>query len=395
MRLRIIMAACLALVLSACNLVSTASLPTPTNPPSGPPQVAIISPPTGSEVVVGQDVLISVNAADAVGVTRVQLLADGDVVRTVTSETPGGDQNLNVLLDYEPEEVGTVELEVVAYRGSIASEPAELLLNVRQSQQQVTATAIPPTNVPVINPNDPTCRVLVNTPLNFRTGPSTQYPVIFTLPTGTVAPITGRLGDNSWWQLRVGTTTGWVANPYVTLYGNCSGVAVVQPPPLPATPTRFIITPTNTLTLTPQPPTLTPTPGRPDLIITSISGPAQLTLGAGDTPVTATYAVTITNTGGGSAAQFNNTIQVSPGGSPQQLGVVAGLNPGESIVLTADLSFNSAGTFTIQAQTDSANQIQEASEVNNLGFGSVTVQGSAPIILPLAPESDFVPPDGG
>ncbi len=376
MRLRMIIAALLALTLSACNLIATSSIPTPTNPPSGPPQVAIISPPSGSEVVVGEDVLISVNASDGVGITRVQLVIDGRIERTVTSETPGGDQNLNVLLDYRPPTVGTVDLEVTAFRGATASEPAELTLNVRQSQQQVTVTSVPPTGIPVINPNDPTCRVLVNTPLNFRTGPGTTFPVIFTLATGTVAPITGRVGDNSWWQIRVGTTTGWVANAFVTLYGNCSSIIIVQTPRPPVTVTQVVITPTSTLTLTPQPATATPTPGLPDLVVTSVAGPAQLTLGAGNTPVTAQYAVTITNTGGGSTGQFNNTILIAPGGSAQQLGVVAGLNPGESIVLTIDLTFTSAGSFTLQAQTDSDSQVTEISEVNNLGFGSVMVQAN-------------------
>src|SRR5690606_39205669 len=101
-------------------------------------------------------------------------------------------------LDYRPRSEGTLNLQVIAYRGALASEPAPLTLVVRQNVQQVTATSAPVNNAPVINPNDPTCRVLTTTGLNLRSGPSTNYNVITVLASGTVAPIVGRLGSNEW-----------------------------------------------------------------------------------------------------------------------------------------------------------------------------------------------------
>jgi subtilase family serine protease len=156
-------------------------------------------------------------------------------------------------------------------------------------------------------------------------------------------------------------------------------------PPIPPTPTRIIVAtatpvpPTNTLTLTAQPPTLTPTPGFPDLIVTNLSlvGTSPLQLGPGDTPVSATFSVTITNTGASPTTQFSTTISVSPPGSEVPLGVVGNLGPGQSVVLNISLTFNAAGTYTIQARADSDNQITEASEVNNVGFTTVQVE-SAP-----------------
>src|SRR5690606_955936 len=223
--------------------------PTPTGAASGIPVVTILSPQNGSEVILNEQLLVSASATDSVGVTRVQMYADGQIVKTVSSETSGGDPSLSVLLDYKPTQTGSLELQVIAYRGAVASEPAEITVTVRQSQAQVTATQyVPPANnVPIINPNDPTCRVLVNTGLNFRTGPGVVYPRISVLSAGTVAPIVGRLPDNSWWQLRVGVTTGWVSAGYTTQYGNCFSVPV---PPIPATPTPFV-----TRTNTPVPPT--------------------------------------------------------------------------------------------------------------------------------------------
>lgn len=384
MRHRIVLLLCATVwVLSACNLSSTGpqAAPTPTGAASGKPVVTILSPQDGAEVVVDTQILVSVNATDAVGVTRVQLLADDQIVKTVSSETPGGDPNLNVLLDYTPKDTGSLTLQVIAYRGAIASDPAEITVTVRQNQAQVTATTqAPPNNIPVIDPYDPTCRLLVNTALNYRTGPGVVYDRISVLSTGTVAPITGRTGDNSWWQIRVGISSGWVSGGYVTLYGNCSNVIV---PPVPPTPTPRITAtftappPTNTLTLTPQPPTATPTPGLPDLIVTNLSGPTALQLGAGDTPVSATFSVTITNTGASPTSQFSNVITISPPDTETSLGVVASLNPGESIVLNISLTFSSPGTYNIQAKADSDSQVTEASEVNNVGFTNVTVS-SAP-----------------
>lgn len=375
----------LALLMGACNLTTNSqAAATPTTSGGGVPVVTIISPADGAEVIVNQPALLSVSASDGVGITRIQLFANGQIVKTVPSESSGGDRNLNVLIDYTPSQIGNVAVQVIAYRGSVPSLPAEIDLVVRQSATQIVNTQVVPTNpgpiiIPTIISNDPTCRVLTNTSLNLRTGPGTNYPRIIILNPGTVAPITGRTADNQWWQIRVGITSGWVSNAYVTLYGNCSGVIIppVPPPPtVPVIPTWTPIPPTNTLTRTPQPPTLTPTPGLPDLLVTTISGANTLNLNAGNTPVTSMYAITITNTGQSGTTQFNNNITVSPPGTAQPLGVVAGLNPGESILLTINLTFDAAGTYTLQARTDVDSQITEASEVNNVGYFTVTVSNA-------------------
>jgi hypothetical protein len=367
------------LALSACNLRSgpqqSIATFTPIGQTSGKPLVTITSPESGDEVAVGDDVIVSASATDSVGITRVELLANNRVVKRVSSELPTGERNMSVLLDYTPTEAGDVTLQVIAYRGTTFSDPATVDITVRRTEAQVTATIIPQPNVPIIDPNDPTCRVLVNAGLNFRTGPGTNYSVITVLAAGTIAPITGRLGDNSWWQLRVGASLGWVSGSFVSVYGNCNGISVVAPPATPTVPNQ----PTNT-----PPPTLTPiptatpppssTPGLADLVVTGISGLNTLTLN-GQASVTSTYAVQITNAGGRPTGQFNNIITVgSPSGSTEiALGVVANLDAGQSIVLNIDLSFSAAGPYTLVVNADNGNTVTEFSEVNNQGFYSVTV----------------------
>lgn len=380
--LLLLVCALLALMLiSGCNLVRQDQLlltQTPTVSNNARPSINILSPADGAEVNTGTQVLVSINATDPQGVTRVELLANNTRAKTVQSEASTGNPNFSAVLDYTPQEAGQVILQAVAYRGAVASQPDTITINVRAAQQQ-TRTSVPSTPVvgPVINPNDPTCRVLVNIGLNMRTGPGVNYPVVTVLAAGSVVPITGRTSANDWWQVRLNNlTAGWVSAQFTTVYGNCGGIPVVAAPPPPtlAAPTATFTTvpPTNTLTLTPPPPTVTPTPTPPDLLITSITVPETLAIGAA-TEVTANVSVTITNQGGAVAGQFTSTISVSPGGVETPLGVVANLGSGESIVLNVSLTFNTPGDYTLQARADTNSQITELSEVNNIGFATITI----------------------
>ena len=370
-----IMSVTLVAVLAACNLSSEPDdlqpLVTATGVTSGRPTVTITSPANGSEVVLNSQVLISASATDPVGVQRVQLIANGQIVKTVSSEAPSGDTTMSAVLDYTPRSEGTINLQVIAYRGAIASQPAALSLVVRQSVQQVTATSAPVNNAPVINPNDPTCRVLTSTGLNLRSGPSTNYNVITVLAAGATAPIVGRIGSNEWWQVRVNTTIGWVSAAYTNVYGNCGGVPIVNPPASPTSP----VTPTAAPTFTPLPtwtPAASATPAQPDLVINNVTGPETLSL-SGGAEVVASYAVTITNTGGPIPGQFNNVIVKNPGNVEIPLGVVAGLGRDQSILLTVEVTFGAAGDYTLQFKPDSGNAVSEFSEVNNNALLNVTV----------------------
>jgi uncharacterized protein YraI len=367
------------MALSACNLAKDETEEpintTPTSAASGKPIVTIISPQAGDEFVVDDTVLVSVNAADTQGVTRVQLKANDQIVKTVSSESSNGDPNMNVVLDYRPRAEGTVRLSVTAYRIQTASDPVEIEIAVRSTQSQVTATPQSDSSIPDIDPNDPTCRALINAGLNFREGPSTNYKVISILSAGSVIPIMGRLGDNTWWQLRNGTTIGWVSAQYTTVYGNCTGIPVAAPPPSP-TPTGGV--PTSTPTTTPTPtntplPTATSTPGSPDLVVVNVTGPESLTIASGETSVSGKYSVLISNTGTGATGQFANVVRVMPGATVYDLGAVGNLDPGVSITLNLDLTFDAAGSYTIQVQADSDSNVSEVSEVNNSGSMTVTV----------------------
>lgn len=217
--------------LAACNLqdrTNGSRTSNPTNTPAGPPTIQITSPNEGAEYVIGEEILVSVLAADSIGVSRVQLFVDDQIVRTVSSESLQGDLELPAILNYVPQraDLGTITLRAVAYRLAVVSEPDEITVVVRESLAQVIATPIQQSNVPFI-PNDGVCRALVNVGLNFRTGPSTGFQIITVLSSGTLAPITGRNSEHNWWRLNVDHRAGWVSGDFTTEYGDCSRVPVV------------------------------------------------------------------------------------------------------------------------------------------------------------------------
>lgn len=370
------------LLLSGCNLGSNnegESSPEPLNTidPGGPPTVVINSPEDGDEVIVDEPILISVTATDRIGITSVQLRINDRIVRTVASEITTGDTNKSVLLDYTPSSTGPVYIEVVAFRGGVASSPDSVTLNVRASQAQITATPIPDNQVPTIDPNDPTCRALVNVALNLRRGSNTDFDVIRVLAPGEVLRIVGRLGDNSWWQLSTGTTIGWVDARFVTIYGICTGIPVVNPPTTPTSTAP----PTATNTNVPPPlPTNTPlpaataTPIAANLIVTNITGPSLITIPAGESSVTATFGVNITNTGGPITTQFSSIARILPGGDSFDVGVVANLGTNQSISLTFDVTFEATGSFVLEVTADNDNDIAESDEGDNARIYSITVE---------------------
>ncbi len=217
--------------LAACNLQGRAAVSNraqATATPAGPPSITISSPKAGDEFVIGEEILVSVLAGDSIGVTRVQLFVNNQIVRTVSSESLQGELAMQAILDYAPQQVdlGEITLRALAYRGPVVSSPDEITVVVRESHSQVIATPVQQSNVPFI-PNDGVCRALVNVDLNFRTGPSTRYQIISVLASGTLAPITGRNSEHNWWRLNVNNQIGWVSGDFTTEYGDCSRVAVV------------------------------------------------------------------------------------------------------------------------------------------------------------------------
>ena len=373
------------LLTSACNISTERPQATSLPPALGTasasrPVVTITTPMDGTEVVVGTDILIKGLASDAQGVTRVQLIANDRIVRTVSSEASSGQRSMEVTLDYRPVVTGTLNLEVVAWRGSVPGDPASVSVTVRANRGQLLSTAVVRPEVPVIDPNDPTCRVLTNVALNVRVNAGTGFSRITTLPDGSQAPVIGRLEDSSWWQvsLRDGTA-GWVArhdpdNPaeqFISIYGDCTHVLALAPPQSTAisgevTPAPAVATaaPVNGGGSDDSGNTSDEGTGGPDLIVASLRGPDSLALARDSSQVDGNYELTISNQGTVASGQFSVTLSGVPD-TDSIVQVVTGLGPGESISFSHALSFSDPEQVILVVTVDSDGVVEESDESNN------------------------------
>ena len=360
--------------------------PLVTATPAGKPTVIIDSPQSGSEFVVNDPLFVEATIEDSVGITSVRLFANGQAVKNIGVES---DNNTFVepLLDYTPRTAGEITLEVIAYRDTVASEPATVDVIIRDTEAQVTSTPIPGDDQPVINPNDPNCRALINTNLNFREGPSTEFDVIRVLGRGEILRAVGRNADTSWWQLtdRLGTR-GWVSAGFVTMYDGtltrCANIPIVSspPPPTSSAPTQTPIPPTNTPvppTQAPVPSTNTPVPAPtdvplPNLRISNVFGPEEVTIPDGESDVTAEYDLNITNTGGPVDQQFTVIAEVV-NGDTFEVGTFGNLNPNQSLSASVEITFDQAGGTTVVFIVDSEDEIDESDEEDNDEFIIVDV----------------------
>ena len=384
-----------ALMSSACNLTTERPQPTPLPPAvatasASKPEVTISAPVDGAEVVVGTDILIRGQARDAQGVTRVQLVANDRIVRTVSSESPAGVRSMPITLDYRPVVTGKLELEVVAWRGNVAGEPTGVTLEVRANRSQVLSTAVPLPEVPVIDPNDPTCRVLTNVTLNVRINAGTGFRRVTTLASGDQVPVLARLVDRSWWQVRLRDgTAGWVAghNPdnsseqFVSVYGDCTNVQALPPPESTPPPVGPVLPAPTTAAPAPQPVAPQENAGNggdaeasdtPDLIVASLRGPDALTLAQGSSSVSATYEVTVSNRGIAASGGFRVRLGGIPGSDPL-VDAVSGLGPGESISFSHVVEFSAAENVVLVVTVDSNDDVSEGDEGNNSTRLEVTV----------------------
>lgn len=371
------------LFLSACNLSAnngepeTESTLVPTATPAGKPQVSITSPQDGAEFVVNDPLFVEATVSDPIGVTEVQLMANSEIVRKIAVEAENS-RSAEQVIQYTPRTTGDVTLSVVAFRGSTSSDPASVNVYVRDSRLNVTATSPPGDNAPVIDPNNPNCRALVNTNLNFRDGPGTNFDIIRVLGAGEVLRAVGRLADNSWWQLvdRSGRI-GWVSAPYVTMYDGtvtrCSSIQIVAPPATATSPPQPTATPLPTQTPIPTPiPTSTPVP-EPNLYIARIAGPETVTIPSGETEVVATFSVNITNDGGALNEQFDVEARVV-NGDTYDVGTFGNLDANQTLSQSVDITFDTVGEIMVIFEADSSDNIEESNESDNDDFIVVTVE---------------------
>lgn len=340
------------------------------------PTVTILNPPTTATVNVPLEIQVEARV-DSGSITSVELYVNQVRVNLTIAS---GANPYNTTLTWTPRIPGTVTMSVVASSNTQISSSQEISVVI--SNTPVTdpgsgsnntggsggSTSFTP-NAPDIGP----CRALMTVALRFRSVPDTSSAdtIIRTFNINEEAPIQGRLGDNSWFQVRDNVTgqTGWVFynnsdGDFFTLIGSCISVPVLENP---------VVTQVPIPTSTPAP-TISSSPA--DLVALPISGNTNLQLSGG--VATGSYSLRIQNVGGTNSGPFR-VLVVLPGGQ-EITRDVANLGPNESVsVADADqqtVTFSSAGTFQISILADFEDTIPESNEGNN--FASISINVTAP-----------------
>jgi len=235
------------------------------NPASQPakPVANITAPASNTNLAVGQEVLITFNAADVNGIGQVELTVDGQPVMVEAVEPPVNSYTASHRWQAQTPGSHVIELRAFNVDG-VASDPVQVFVMVTGQAvadaptptspptpglPTATFTPLPTLPVPTFTPAPQTdaganeAMVTAVVRLNVRMGPSTDYPVIGQLALNESAKITGRDEFSTWWQIEYASESGdrgWVAaGSEFSTAANTGDVPVVQAPPLEsvATPT--------------------------------------------------------------------------------------------------------------------------------------------------------------
>ena len=387
----------LVLAAMACNLARQSDI-SPTTAPIPTferPAVTILEPAEGATFNKGQAIAVKAQATGASGVTLVELLVNGVRVASQPPAEAISPTTLDVVLDYTPQQAGSMTLGVRAYSNNVVSDPVQRTITVLDpldpgSGGQPGVTQVVPTAT-VYNPQ---CRARINTGLNFRIGPGTEYDRISAFTAGQEPPIIGYAdrADGRWWQVMWGGQVGWISAAYSTTLGDCGAI---RPAAIPASPT-----PVPSATPFPTQPGTTATPTLPDLQFSMLEGVSEIQLGA-DGTAQATYIIEIRNNGGQATGQFRMAV-ARPSGQIEYYDV-PGLNPGQTFRVPSNglqVTFTTPGVVRLLVTVDPDNTILESNELNNQAYRDITVnpgpqaaaQQSQAIVEPPPQAAAIAPP---
>ena len=129
--------------------------------------------------------------------------------------------------------VATAEAKLETLQPRSTNTPTRLRPTATQTRPRPTATytRVRPTSTPV--PTVP--YVTITRPMNLRSGPGTNYPIIQVAEVEDIFDITGRNAQGTWWRIDVEGENAWVYAAYVTAT-NADRIRSV-PTPLPPRPT--------------------------------------------------------------------------------------------------------------------------------------------------------------
>jgi predicted RecA/RadA family phage recombinase len=204
---------------------------------AGVPAVVINSPPSGSQVPVGQEVVVQATATDSRGVTRVELLVNGVLYHSDASPNPQGQSPFISRQSWQASAAGTYTLMVKAYNtaGGV-SQPAVININVigaaTPGPSEPTMTSTPAPGMPTATW---TPVVMTETPTAAPTGCTLDAAFVadVTVPDGTVFSPGAQI--DKIWRIRNSGNCPWESGyTWVFVSGDQMGAAPSQAVPATA-----------------------------------------------------------------------------------------------------------------------------------------------------------------
>ena len=128
---------------------------------------------------------------------------------------PASARTFEALLPFTPTTAGTIHLEVIAYRRAVASEPAQVDVEVVQSERELRNPSSLDATAGVAS-GTAICTVQVKvSQLNMRRGPGTSYDILARLAFEESLTVVGRNANRSWFLVRrASLQEGWVSVEY-------------------------------------------------------------------------------------------------------------------------------------------------------------------------------------
>jgi hypothetical protein len=215
---------------------------------AGVPMVVINSPASGSQVQVGQEVIVQATATDSKGVTQVELLVNGVLYHSDVSPNPQGQSPFISRQSWQAPSPGTYTLMVKAYNAAGGvSQPAAITVNVTGvatlEPGEPTATPGEPTATPTVTPTPaPGTPTVTWTPTVMTETPTTA-PTVCTLDAAFVADVTVPDGTvfspgaqiDKIWRIRNSGNCPWESGyTWVFVSGDQMGAAPSQAVPATA-----------------------------------------------------------------------------------------------------------------------------------------------------------------
>ncbi|MBN1963656.1 MAG: SH3 domain-containing protein [Anaerolineae bacterium] len=215
------------------------------------------------------DMLLLYVTSELPGAAPVVSLRDADTLETlaITSARVAGVRFLipagatGYLVEVANSGASVVETFTICLENENGSGPRCAAGAAVSSQPTATTAVIVPSPTAVPQPLPPlpatgACVIASATggSVNVRSGPGTEYGVLFQLSGNALAAVTGRLADGSWFQASLNGVTGWASASVVRTGGQCGSVPVVglTPPTVAAPTAAATAAPSNTPMLQPS-----------------------------------------------------------------------------------------------------------------------------------------------